>query len=123
MMPRPLAWITATLASVPAALWINRHENIIVRHGRPLRAEEERFARTVGILQPEKVRVLALPRIPAPLGGLLGFLERRTGFSLADAAGVTLGYGIYLNARAESPALVHHEPVSYTHLTLPTIQL
>ena len=110
-MPRPLAWLSATLAAVPAALWINRHEGIIGRHGRPLHPAEERFARSVGVVLPKQVRVLAQPRIPAPLGGWLGFLETRTGFSLADAAGVTLGYGIYLNARAECPALVHHELV------------
>ena len=120
MTPRPqppnaprrcLAYFLATVGAGPAALWILKHERRIRRSGRPLKRRELVFARRIGIAAPELVRILAVPRIPSPLGGLLAPLEERIGFSIGEAAGVTLGHGIYLAEACESIELVTHELV------------
>ena len=108
---RGLARCLATLGAGPAAWWILQHERTIRQHGRPLEARELAFARRIGIAAPESVRILAVARIPSPLGGLLAPLEDRIGFSLGKAAGVTLGNGIYLTAECESFGLIAHELV------------
>jgi hypothetical protein len=108
---RIAAHLLSLLAAVPAALWIVRHERIIRSRGRPLNDDELAFTRSLGIAAPERVRILALPRIPAPLGGLIAPLENLCGFSLSRSAGVTLGHAIYLAQAEESPALVRHELV------------
>ena len=108
---RCLPWCLATLGALPASLWILKHERVIRRNGRPLHPRELAFGRGIGIETPESVRILAVPRIPSPLGGLLAPLEDRIGFSISQAAGVTLGHGIYLTESCESFELVTHELV------------
>lgn len=111
-MPRKtLAFLAALLGAVPAALWIVRHEALILRCGRPLRERERAFAREIGIRDPGEVRIRVVPRLPSPMGGLFAPLENLFGFRLSRAAGVTLGYGIYVAAEHEDFALVAHELV------------
>lgn len=111
MIRRWLSRGAAVVAAVPAALWIMRHERLIRRGGRPLRKKEAALARALGIRRCEDVRIMAVPRIPSPLGGRLAPLERLFGFQLSSAAGVALGYGIYLSEERASAALMAHELV------------
>ncbi len=111
MIRRLAADLISLLVAIPAALWIIRREKLILKHGRPLRRAELDFASEIGIADPGAIRILSLPQIPSPLGGLLAPLENKVGFSLGSAAGVTLGYGIYLAEDHESLPLIRHELV------------
>lgn len=111
MFRRTAAYLLSLLIAIPAALWIARREKIIMREGRPLRTEERDFASSIGIANPDLIRVHSVPRIPSPLGGFLTPIEDLVGFSLSRAAGVTLGYGIYVARSQESLPLVCHELV------------
>lgn len=109
-MPTILARLISGLLAIPAALWIRKHERRIQREGRPLEREEAEFAESLGLL-PASIRILELPEVPSPLGGLLRPLEVRVGFCLSNAAGVTLGSGIYVAKAHRSLALSRHEIV------------
>ena len=111
VLRRAWAFLLASLAAPPAAIWILKHQRHIRHHGRPLESDETAFATHLGISNPGSVRILVRNRIPSPLGGLITPLERRLGFSIGDAAGVTLGRGIYITQGCESPGLVAHELV------------
>lgn len=121
-MPLFCARLLSALLALPAGLWIRKHERRIQRLGRPLCPEETAFARSLG-LNPEIIRILELPKIPSPLGGLLRPIEERVGFCLSNAAGVTLGTGIYLARAHRSLSLSRHELVhvaQYKRLRGPT---
>ncbi len=82
---------------VPAAtLWIARQEARILREGRPLNDLEIRDARIVGLKHPERVRVLAVDRVPALGGPVLQRTASRLGLAAGDAAGMAMRYGIFV---------------------------
>ena len=94
-----------------ATLWVRRREVAILRAGVALTPGEITLARTLGVRAPQRVRVMAVPRVPLPLHHVCQVL-RRAGCLPRHIAGMTLGYGIVLRADcAHNAALLAHELV------------
>jgi hypothetical protein len=100
-MRRLLPW-TAPLV----AAWASRHERRLCRDGRVLSDAERQVALSVGVLRPERVRVLEVDHIVLPAAGVLTRLAGIVGLPAPHAlTGITLGYGIYLR---RAGTLSHH---------------
>lgn len=74
--------------------------------GRGLSPAEQEIARRVGVQQPEKVRLLALPKIPPMADSELARL-----FRVERAWGLTTGYGITVTQQPVPDWLLAHELV------------
>jgi hypothetical protein len=106
------AYLLAEIVSPCVAWWIRWQERKIVRSGRPLTASELAFAKSLGVVAAEQVRVLAVERIPLPVPMLFLRLADRWQWGCPNPAGMALGNGIYVcEPYAEQPALIHHELV------------
>lgn len=101
---------------LPFAIWWVRHnEKIALRLGRPLSDDELDWARKLGILHPENVRVLNVTRIPSPVPEFIEKKLQKCGFPVGNAAGMCMRYGIYLAEEySERQELLAHELV-HTH--------
>lgn len=111
-MKRIIAGLVATLVVPVIALWSWWQEKRILRQGRPLTAEELSFAVRLGIREPLRVKLLAVPRIPLPIPFRLVAWLRRHFSSLVDPAGMTLGHGIFMDAAyAYCTEIIFHELV------------
>lgn len=88
-----------------------RHQSIILQSGRPLSPRERTIAVKVGVQHPDRVRILAVPRIPpfdsprlAEIAVLLNYPT--------EVAGTAVGYGIYLREdQARNEDTLAHELV------------
>jgi len=79
-----------------AVQWARRRERDALRHGRPLRPEEMRLARRMGVREVQKIRIVETERIPMPGAGFLGMAAHWTGFHQSDPWGLSLGYGVFV---------------------------
>jgi hypothetical protein len=84
-----------TLLLPVACAWARRQESIILRNGLALSASKLGTAQKVGILYPERVRLLAAQQVP-PLNWLLRRAGEKLGFVSAQTIGMTLRYGIFI---------------------------
>jgi hypothetical protein len=90
--------------------WAWRQERRILKGGRALTLEETGRARRAGVKLPEKIRVLAVDRVPLPGPGWIHTLAARLGFDGSQTAGMALRYGIFVRKGCEDdPALLVHE--------------
>lgn len=90
--------------------WIRKQEALILREGRPLSEWELGWAREVGVAEPEKIRVLPVPRVPTPGSSLLRVLAGISRFQLDPPAGMAVNHGIFLDAsQSSNPSLLVHE--------------
>lgn len=98
---------------LPAALsWYSRAEQQLLSKGRPLTQDEQALARSLGVKQPDKVRVLALETFPLPEDQALRTEAERYGMGSAHEGGRTMGYAILLKAPyASDKTLLAHELV------------
>jgi hypothetical protein len=78
-----------------ACIWAARHESTILRRGVALSAAQADEARQIGVVHPEKVRLLAVNVIP-PTNPLLRVIGETLGFVSSQAIGMTLRYGIFI---------------------------
>jgi len=76
--------------------WAEGQERRILREGSPLDSASLEFARSLGIREPETVRVLRIGRIPLPVPEFWVRLGRRLGLPIFSPGGMALGRGIYL---------------------------
>jgi pimeloyl-ACP methyl ester carboxylesterase len=91
------------------APWGEHQERLILRAGRPLSASEYALAAELGVIHPERVRVLHVDPVPVPVPQAWISIARRWGLPVFAPGGMTLGYGIF--AAAESMDLIRHELV------------
>jgi len=91
-----------------ACTWAARHESIILREGVGLSAAEADKACQIGVVHPEKVRLLAVDVIP-PTNRLLRGIGAKLGFVSSQTIGMTLRYGILIQRehRGDRRLLVH----------------
>lgn len=86
-------------AALPIAVrWARRHETRIRERGFPLDPGALQDAWDVGVRHPELIRVLLAPSIPDVPLPPLRWAARTAGLSLAGAAGLSLGYGLYVRS-------------------------
>lgn len=79
-----------------AAVWVERQQRRILAEGLPLSPAQLTDARALGVSQPERVRVLALPRIPLPGHQWVRRLGLWTGTLSTETIGMAMGQGIFL---------------------------
>ncbi|MEO7166665.1 MAG: hypothetical protein ABI787_06320 [Spartobacteria bacterium] len=93
-----------------ATKWATAVEKRILREGVPLGEEGRADARALGVRAPECVRLLALPRAPAPADLTLKTAAAAIQFLTPATRGLTLRYGIFVrNDCWGDRALVAHE--------------
>ncbi len=78
-----------------ACVWAARHESTILRRGVALSAVQADKARQIGVVHPDRVRLLAVDVIP-PKNRLLRTIGSRLGFVSSQTIGMTLRYGIFI---------------------------
>lgn len=81
-----------------AAAWAEEQEGIILRDGVPLTEPQMADARTLGISQPNRVRLLNVATIPAPEEPSLKAAAQATQLITPRTAGLTLRYGIFIRS-------------------------
>jgi hypothetical protein len=98
-------------ALLPGAIVvIDDAEREILRRGRPLTADEARLAQAVGVVHPERVRVLVHHDFIEPRDRAWVALAQRLGVDYdGEFAGRTSGHGIELQPRMRSRRLLAHE--------------
>jgi hypothetical protein len=95
-----------------AAAWAEEQEVIILRGGVELNEREMGDARTLGISQPERVRLMDVATIPAPEEPSLKAAADESQLITPQTEGLTLRYGIFIRSdRWRNRALIVHELV------------
>ncbi|RYD72194.1 MAG: hypothetical protein EOP84_23575 [Verrucomicrobiaceae bacterium] len=95
-------WLrSVTLALLPmgiplAALWVWHRERLSYRYGRPLTENEKADAHTVGVKDPERVRVWLVERIEVFRSPFLNHLTAGLQQTFSTTIGITLRYGILI---------------------------
>ncbi|HEY0074510.1 MAG TPA: hypothetical protein VGB77_10435 [Abditibacteriaceae bacterium] len=79
-----------------AVMWAREQENLILERGVPLDAWEEQVARRLGVLHPDKVRLLQVAQVPMPEEADLRAAASAAGLVAGDSAGMALRYGIFI---------------------------
>jgi hypothetical protein len=80
-----------------------------VRQGTPLNAASLTLASRVGVAQPERIRILSVPAIPAPADPELQQIALEQNLIGPHTAGLTLDYGIFIVEGCLTPRLLAHE--------------
>jgi hypothetical protein len=88
--------IVVTVFLPAACVWAARHESTILRGGVALSAAQADKARQVGVVHPDRVRLLAVDVIP-PTNRLLRTVGAKLGFVSSQTIGMTLRYGIFIH--------------------------
>src|SRR5205807_2715335 len=78
--------------------WAAEQEGHILAHGEPLSAAQLEDARLVGLLHPERVRLLHVPKIPIPEQPELRAAAQATQFITPLTRGLTLRHGIFIRS-------------------------
>jgi len=92
-----------------AILWVESRSADILSTGRPLTAAGITVARSVGVIDPEKIRVELVESLPLPDDKELREVALQTGLLGPDMAGVTFGHGIYACTDHVTNRLLAHE--------------
>ena len=93
-----------------AAKWAAAVEQRILREGVPLSEQEMADAKAIGVREPERVRLLALARVPAPRNLTLKTAAAAIQFLTPATRGLALRYGIFVRTDCWGErALVAHE--------------
>ena len=95
---------------LPQAIqWVESRSVDILSKGKPLTSAGIRVARSVGVLDPERIRVELVDSLPLPDDQTLQDVALQTGLLGPDMAGVTSGYGIYACTDDVTNRLLAHE--------------
>jgi hypothetical protein len=89
--------------------WANAQAELILHHGIPLNAVGLTLASRVGVVQPERIRILTVPTVPAPEDPELQQMALEQNLIGPDTAGLTLGYGIFIVDGCLTSRLLAHE--------------
>lgn len=81
-----------------ATAWAEEQEGVIFRDGVPLNELQMTDARTLGLCQPEKVRLLNVAAIPLPDDPLLKAAAQSIHLITPRTIGLTLRYGIFVRS-------------------------
>ena len=98
-----------------AVSWASRQEQEILAGGLPLSEAETHDAKAIGVLLPERIRLLRVSQIPMPSDEILGEAARLAGFCSPSTAGLTLRHAILIRDDFwRDRALIVHE-MTHTH--------
>jgi len=97
-------------ALLPQAIeWVESRSVEVLSKGQPLTAKGIEVARSVGVRDPEQIRVDLVESLPLPNDQVLRDVALQTGLLGPNMAGVTFGYGIYACKDHISNRLLAHE--------------
>lgn len=95
-----------------AADWAAQEESRVLQEGVPLSPAEMAAARTIGVKNPERVRVLRVEAVPVPTLPQLRAAAEAIHFLSPETSGLTLQYGIFVRWDCwQDRALLAHELV------------
>lgn len=104
-----VARITVKIILPVVCVWARKQEAFILANGSCLNDAQISDAKTVGVREPERVRIGVVDKVPLPLFGVL----RRAGEHLRlvpDTIGIALGHGIFLRTEyGQDQRLLRHE--------------
>lgn len=100
--PSPIAEL-----AIKAIAWAKAQSDAVLESGLPLSADGIQIARKVDVTEPELVRIQWVTRLPVPDDPIFQPLLENT--RLADMAGLTLGYAIFLVQERTDLKLIAHE--------------
>ncbi len=76
--------------------WIEARERQILVEGTTLSEQSAADALAIGVVNPHRVRLLRVPKVPLPAGRLISLAERFAGGPRVHTAGLTARYGIFV---------------------------
>jgi len=92
--------------------WAEREQKYILKNGVPLLEPSLSDAVAMGVMHPERIRLLKVDRIPTPGNSFLHALGRIAGLISDTTAGMTLYYGIFIRSEYwQDRQLIAHECV------------
>jgi len=95
-----------------ACAWAIEQERMILRDGVPLSPAQTTDAKSIGVVHPEKVRLLKVAHIPIPDNPALRDAANAIQLISPGTGGLTLRYGIFIRADCwDDRRLVFHELV------------
>jgi hypothetical protein len=109
--------IKALLRAMPLCLplavkWASRQERKILRAGVALDELQLTDARLMGVVHPERIRLLKVDQVPLPANRLLRWAAKRTKLISVNTAGMALRYGIFIRSDCwQTRRLIAHECV------------
>jgi hypothetical protein len=98
-------------ALLPRAIaWAETQSRSVLEGGAPLEPADLALARSVGVSNPENIRVSVVDRIPVPDDTQLRLAAFRAGLLAPDTLALTLGYAVLVRRGHEAGArLLSHE--------------
>ena len=95
-----------------AAQWAAEQQQRVLCQGVPLTQEELADAKTIGVQNPERVRLLRIDAIPVPAHPMLREASASISFLTAAPRGLALGLGIFVRSDYwRDRSLIAHELV------------
>jgi hypothetical protein len=92
-----------------ATAWVEQQCARILREGQPLDEGMTALAHSVGVVHPDRIRILEVPHLPVPEEEELRQASFAAGMLGARTDGLTLGYGIIVRQGHGSIRLLSHE--------------
>lgn len=89
--------------------WAEARSADILRYGTPLDNDQLNIAAKVGVAHPDQIRIIIVERIPSPVDPELSSAADYFKILGPDAAGLTLGYGIFIRKGYSDIRLLSHE--------------
>ncbi|AOK18820.1 hypothetical protein WT26_22755 [Burkholderia cepacia] len=97
-------------SALPAAVaWAEAEAARGIAQGAPLTPAQADDARTVGVAQPERIRVVSAAQLPFPDEPALAELAREAGLLSPGTIGLTLGHAVYVLRGQDTRRLLTHE--------------
>ena len=95
-----------------ASEWAEAKEKVVLENGDPLPNSQIEDAIRVGVIHPERVRVLRVPQIPFPKHPVLKAAAETTQLITSSTVGLTVRYGIFIHSDfSDDRCLIVHELV------------
>ncbi|AIO35545.1 hypothetical protein DM39_4527 [Burkholderia cenocepacia] len=92
-----------------AVAWAEAQAARGLAQGLPLTPSQADDARSVGVAQPERVRVVVADRLPFPDTPTLAAIARDTGLLSPGTIGLTLGHAVFVLRGHDTRRLLTHE--------------
>ena len=81
-----------------ASEWAEAKEKVVLKNGDPLSNSQIEDAKRVGVIHPERVRMLRVPQIPFPKHPVLKAAAETTQLITSSTVGLTVRYGIFIHS-------------------------
>lgn len=92
-----------------AIAWAEVQSSQMAKTGKPLNDVLNSVAKSIGVLRPDLIRIVEVPRLPLPHDPDLRQAAQATGLLGPNMVGLTLGYGIYICHGYGTVRLLSHE--------------